>query len=143
MYGCPFCECAWSGLVYLHRMNPSSYPQPPESPDPLEPWLEQWAERTPPLTGSLGGEVWRRIARAEEPARTGLWARVHAMFAQPSFAVAFVVACVLLGLFLAEVRRSQRQTEYNRELMQSYLRLIDPLLEAADQTAFAQTGAKS
>ena len=95
------------------------------------------------MKGSLGAEVWRRIAVAEVPVRESFWARVHAVFAQPAFATAFVVACVLLGLFLAEVRRSQRQTEYNRELMQSYLRLIDPLIEAADQTTFVQTGAKS
>jgi hypothetical protein len=69
---------------------------------------------------------------------------VHAAFARPSFAAAFIAACVLLGLFLAEVRRSEVQTQYNRELMQSYLRLIDPLLEAADSnTSTAETAAKS
>ena len=124
-------------------MNPQNSSLPPETPDPLEPLLARWGQRTPPLEGPLGAEVWRRIARAEEPVRAGFWAGLHAVFARPSFAAAFVVACVLLGLFLAEVRRSQRQTEYNRELMQSYLRLIDPLLEAADQTTFVQTGAKS
>lgn len=112
-------------------------------PDPLDTLLDDWKRRTP-ATPPLTTEVWRRIALAEEPARRAWWERVHAVFARPSFAAAFIAACVLLGLFLAEVRRSERQTEYNRELMQSYLRLIDPLLEAADRnTSLSETAAKS
>ena len=118
-----------------------SPPTPPD--DPLDSLLDSWARRTPPLPGSLAPEVWRRIERTEEPARS-FWERVHGAFARPSFAAAFVAACVLLGLFLAEARRSRVQSEYNRELMQSYLRLIDPLLEAADVGGLdGETGAKS
>jgi hypothetical protein len=104
----------------------------PTPPDPLDSLLDDWGKQTPPLPGPLTPEVWRRIAHAEEPGKRTLWERIHAAFARPSFAAAFVAACVLLGLFLAEARRSRLQSEYNRELMQSYLRLIDPLLEAAD-----------
>jgi hypothetical protein len=115
----------------------------PTPPDPLDTLLNQWEQRTP-QTPSLKTEVWRRVALADEPVRRSLWERVHAVFARPSFAAAFIAACVLLGLFLAEVRRSEVQTQYNRELMQSYLRLIDPLLEAADSnTSTAETAAKS
>jgi hypothetical protein len=115
----------------------------PTPPDPLDALLDHWERRTPP-TPPLKSEVWRRIALADEPVRRTVWERVHAVFARPSFAAAFVAACVLLGLFLAEVRRSRVQTEYNRELMQSYLRLIDPLLEAADRSSSTtETGAKS
>lgn len=118
--------------------------QPTPPPDPLDPLLDQWARQTPPSPGPLAPEVWRRIARAEEPAKRSLWEMIHGAFARPSFAAAFVAACVLLGLFLAEARRSRLQSEYNRELMQSYLRLIDPLLEAADRTnSTAEMGAKS
>jgi hypothetical protein len=116
---------------------------PGSSPDPLDELLDRFGRQTPPPPGPLAPEVWRRIARAEEPARRSWWERVHAVFAQPSFAATFMVACVLLGLFLAEVRRSHRQVEYNRELMQSYLRLIDPLLEAADRASVGETGAKT
>lgn len=49
-------------------------------------------------------------------------------FARPSFAAAFVIACVLLGLFLAEARLSRLQVERNTDLAKRYLRLIDPLL---------------
>lgn len=117
---------------------------PPDSPDPLDALLDQWGRRTPSPGGALGPEVWRRIERSEEPVRRSVWERLHAAFARPSFAAAFVAACVLLGLFLAEARRSRLQAEYNRELMQSYLRLIDPLLEAADgKISTAETGRKS
>ena len=51
------------------------------------------------------------------------------MFSRPSFAVAFVAACMLLGLFLAEVRLSRLQAERSAQLAQSYLRLIDPLMD--------------
>ena len=116
---------------------------PPTPPDPLDSLLDQWARQTP-SPEPLAPEVWRRIAMAEEPAKRSVWERLHAAFARPSFAAAFVAACVLLGLFLAEARRSRVQSEYNRELMQSYLRLIDPLLEAADRTnSVGETGAKS
>jgi hypothetical protein len=116
----------------------------PTPPDPLDSLLDQWGRQTPPPSGPVAPEVWRRIARLEEPVKRTLWEMIHGAFARPSFAAAFVAACVLLGLFLAEARRSRQQSAYNRELMQSYLRLIDPLLEAADRGgSTGETGAKS
>ncbi|ATC63905.1 hypothetical protein CMV30_08050 [Nibricoccus aquaticus] len=118
--------------------------QPTPPPDPLDSLLDQWGRGAPSSPGPLAPEVWRRIARMEEPVKRTFWEMVHGAFARPSFAAAFVAACVLLGLFLAEARRSRLQSEYNRELMQSYLRLIDPLLESADRTSSTvETGAKS
>lgn len=104
-----------------------------EPPDSLDPLLDRWGKETPPLPGHLTPEVWRRISVAETPDAqpTGLLASIHAIFARPSFSIAFVSACILLGLFLAEVRRSHAQSKYNAQLMQSYLHLIDPLLEQA------------
>ena len=103
--------------------------------DPLDPLLERWRDAPPPLPEHLTAEVWRRIAAAETPElHLSLFARVEAVFARPSFAVAFVAACTLLGLFLAEVRLSRLQTEHNTQLVQSYLRLIDPLLDTAATT---------
>jgi hypothetical protein len=102
-------------------------------PDPLDSLLDRLGRATPPPPGPLAPEVWRRISQAEASARGGFWERLHAVFARPSFAVTFVAACIFLGLFLAEVRRSHRESEYSRELMQSYLRLIDPLLQTAEQ----------
>lgn len=85
----------------------------------------------PPAPRQLTAEVWRRIAAAETPAAPPRWTeRLNAMFARPSFAAAFVTACTLLGLFLAEVKTSRQQAEDGAQLAQSYLRLIDPLLTA-------------
>lgn len=101
--------------------------QPP--PDPLDSLLERWRE-TPEPPPNLEREVWRRIAivdgRAERP---GFLARVEAAFLQPSFAVAFVAACMLLGLFLAEMRLARLHAERGAQIAHSYLRLIDPLID--------------
>jgi hypothetical protein len=105
-------------------------PIPP--PDPLDPLLDRWRDAPPPLADHLAPEVWRRIAAEEDPLpRPGRLVRIEEAFARPSFAVAFVAACTLLGLFLAEVRVSHLQAERNTQLVQSYLQLIDPLLETA------------
>ena len=107
-------------------------------PDPLDNLLDQWAE-TPAPPAHLPSEVWRRIAvtesRAEPP---GFLARVEVMFSRPSFAVAFVAACMLLGLFMAEVRLSRLQAERSTQLAQSYLRLIDPLIDQSNVTLAAR-----
>jgi hypothetical protein len=83
-------------------------------------------------------EVRRRLARAEVPRAESWLERVHATFARPSFAATFVAACVLLGLFLAEARSSRHQAEYGAQLAQSYLRLIDPLLNQPGRTSAAK-----
>jgi uncharacterized membrane protein YciS (DUF1049 family) len=79
----------------------------------------------------MAAEVWRRIAAVESRVeRPGLFARMEAALARPSFVVAFVAACMLLGLFLAEVRLSRLHAERGVQIAQSYLRLIDPLMDA-------------
>lgn len=110
-------------------------------PDPLDSLLNQWGEATPPPPGHLETEVWRRIAVADEPARgPGLLVLIESMFSRPSFTVAFVAACMLLGLFLAEARVSRLQAQQNMQVVQNYLRLIDPLLEAGNNTSSTATG---
>ena len=97
--------------------------------DPLDSLLDRWHE-TPEPPQNLTTEVWRRIAvvdnRAERPGRL---ARIEAAFSRPSFAIAFVSACMLLGLFLAEVRLARLHAERGAQIAQSYLRLIDPLMD--------------
>ena len=98
--------------------------------DPLDPLLDRWRE-TPEPPPYMAAEVWRRIAAVENRvARPGLFARMEAAFARPSFVVAFVAACMLLGLFLAEMRLSRLHAERGVQIAQSYLRLIDPLMDA-------------
>lgn len=96
--------------------------------DPLDSLLERWRAASPPLA-PLAPEVWRRIATVEvAPGGPGWLARIVGDFTRPAFAITFVAACALLGLFLAEVRLSRLQAERNTQLAKSYLRLIDPLL---------------
>lgn len=106
-------------------------PEPPNSqPDPLDPLLERWnAVPAAPPVDELHREVWRRIADAETLVEISFWSRTEKAFRTPSFACAFVAACTLLGLFLAEVRVSHEQSHRNHQLAQAYVHLIDPLLE--------------
>jgi hypothetical protein len=97
--------------------------------DPLDPLLDRWRE-SPEPPAHLNREVWRRIAVLESEAdRGGFLARIEAAFARPSFAITFVAACMLLGLFLAEIRLSNLHAERGVQIAQSYLRLIDPLID--------------
>ena len=101
-------------------------------PDPLDPLFERWREDTPSLPRSVTSEVWTRIERAEETRPLqGLLARIELAFSRPAFAAAFVVACVLLGLFLAETRLSDAYARRSAELERSYLHLLDPRVESA------------
>lgn len=103
------------------------------TPDPLDHLLNRWGEATPPPPEHLETEVWRRIAVADEPSRwPNVFVLIEAMFSRPSFTAAFVAACMLLGLFLAEARVSRLQAQQNMQVVQNYLRLIDPLLEAGN-----------
>lgn len=108
--------------------------QPPT--DPLDSLFERWGESTPRVRDSLDREVWRRIANAESrPAPVGWFSTIESAFARPAFAVAFVAACMLLGLFLAEVRLSKLHEQRSVVIEASYLQLIAPSADfAAVQT---------
>lgn len=109
----------------------------PPDPDPLDPVFDRWRASAPEPSDQLESTVWRRLAAAAPPvpARVGLLAGIEAMFARTSFKAAFVTACVLLGLFLAETRVSRLQTKRSGEFVLSYLRQIDPQFDAAVPTA--------
>jgi len=103
--------------------------------DPLDALLDRLGQATP-TPDRLEPEVWRRIAAADDiEGAPNLLTRIKTVFARPSFSIAFAAACVLLGLFLMEVRHSRRQAAHNVELVQSYLRLVDPLLQPDVATA--------
>jgi hypothetical protein len=98
-------------------------------PDPLDPLLDRWAE-TPEPSPRLAANIWQQIATHEEARPVSLRQSIEAWFARPMFAVGFITACALLGLFVAELRVSQLQRERNAQLARSYLLLIDPLFNA-------------
>ncbi len=105
------------------------------TPDPLESALEALRLATPPQPESVQREVWRRIAHGEQAGQSidlPWWRRLESAFTHPAFATAFVAACLLLGLFLAEVRLTHLERERTAALEQSYLQLIDPLLNATN-----------
>ena len=96
--------------------------------DPLDSLLDRWKD-SPEPPPHLTTEVWRRIAVIDNRLeRTGLLARIDAAFRRPSFAITFVAACMLLGLFVAEIRLARLHEERGAQIAQSYLRLIDPLM---------------
>jgi hypothetical protein len=104
-----------------------------EPSDPLDPLLNRWKD-TPAPSPLLSSEVWRRIAlsESEQTETTSWWDPIEAWFCRPSFAALFLASCVLLGLFLAELRVSHLQRERSTQLARSYMLLIDPLLANND-----------
>ncbi|HEY8995766.1 MAG TPA: hypothetical protein VIM71_13955 [Lacunisphaera sp.] len=103
------------------------------SPDPLDSLLDRWSE-TPEPSPRLTANVWQQLALNEsKSSSTGMWATLELWLSRPAFAIGFVTACALLGLFLAEIRVSHLQREQSAELARSYLLLIDPLLNAPEQ----------
>jgi hypothetical protein len=99
-------------------------------PDPLDPLFARWREDTPTLPRSVTAEVWQRIERAESSRPfQGVFGRIELAFSRPAFAAAFVAACVLLGLFLAETRLSDAYARRSAELERSYLHLLDPRVD--------------
>lgn len=89
--------------------------------------LDRWPPpaQIPDLRGAVRREIAVRTCAASQP---GWRDRLEAAFARPSFAVTFVVACVLLGLFLAEARLSRLHAAYGAQIARSYVQLIDPLI---------------
>jgi hypothetical protein len=104
---------------------------PPE--DPLDPLLDRWSV-TPDPSPRLTAEVWQRIAtdRDHGSLAPGLWAMFGSWIERPAFAVGFVVACALAGLFVAEIRINHAHRERNAQLARSYLQLIDPLVSNSE-----------
>lgn len=105
----------------------------PSPDDPLDPLLDRWAS-TPEPSPRLAAEVWQRIATGEAQARRerGPWASFELWLERPIFAIGFVAACALLGIFLAEIRIGHVQRERNAQLARSYLQLIDPLVATTE-----------
>ncbi|MBI5426010.1 MAG: hypothetical protein HZA32_18200 [Opitutae bacterium] len=93
--------------------------------DPLDPLLERWG-RPPPFAPLMPALRQRLHGRAAE---------TESLFAHPAFAAVFVAACVLLGLFLAEIRVSRVRHDRDTQLLESYRRLIDPLVTATPPAA--------
>jgi len=101
--------------------------------DPLDELLD-CCRAAPEPPSNLQARVSRIIAEGHPSASSSWMQRLDAAFARPSFASAFVAACVLLGLFLAEARLTRIHAAQGAQLARSYLQLIDPLLAASQDT---------
>lgn len=104
------------------------------SPDPLDEFLDRWQRSSPPP--DLRAEIRRELSRTQQHRDATPWyARIEMVFSRPSFAATFVAACVLFGLFLAEVRVTRQHALYGAQIARSYVQLIDPLLAAETAAA--------
>jgi len=97
--------------------------------DPLDELLNRCGPAPEP-PAQLAAKIRRRLAGQRAAARVAWAQQLEAVFARPSFAVAFVTACLLFGLFLAETRISRLHAAQSVQMARSYLRLVDPLLAA-------------
>jgi hypothetical protein len=116
---------------YAISRSPGPFPMK-TPPDPLDPLLDRWAQ-VPEPSNRLTADVWQRIATHEEAQPQGWHHLLESWFSRPAFAVGFIAACALLGLFLAELRVSHQQRERSTQLVRSYLLLIDPLLNSTPE----------
>lgn len=108
--------------------------------DPLDDLFDRW--RPPSEFPDLRPQVRRELNRARAPGRNTWLGRLEVAFSRPSFAMTFVAACVLLGLFLAEARVSRQHALYGAQVARNYVQLIDPLLAAETQAQVVTKGAK-
>ena len=109
------------GRTPLRIMTPSN--------DPLDEMLER-CRAVPEPPPQIPARVARLVAESHSLAPSNWMERLDAACARPSFASAFVAACVLLGLFLAEARITRIHAAQGAQMARSYLQLIDPLLDA-------------
>jgi hypothetical protein len=108
--------------------------------DPLDELLDHWRAPTGPQP-DLSTRIHREIAISAGSENNHWLRRLEAAFARPSFAITFVAACVLLGLFLAESRISRLHAAYGAQIARNYVQLIDPLLTTPPPAARATKGA--
>lgn len=98
--------------------------------DPLDELLNRCAPAPEP-PAQLAAKIRRHLAASPAAAPLSWGLRLDVVFGRPSFAAAFIAACVLLGLFLAEARLSRWHAARGAEMARSYVQLIDPLIEPA------------
>jgi hypothetical protein len=102
--------------------------------DPLDELLNR-LPRAPEPPAHLASTIRQRLAAPPRATAPDWLTRLDVVFARPSFAAAFIAACVLLGLFLAEARLSRWHAARGTAMARSYVQLIDPLLGSASPVA--------
>ena len=97
--------------------------------DNLDPFLRSWSE-VPVPSGQLAGPVWRRIEASG--GRAGWFGRLamaiytlDARFARPQAIAVVLVASMLLGVGVAELRSRFEAREVDAEMAVRYLSMLD------------------
>lgn len=99
-------------------------------PDPLDELLASWKE-TPAPAPDLRRRVWARIDAASPPRRptfAELLRRAFAGLVRERAALAWVAACIALGLISAELRATRLPVHDLQQIATTYLQSINPLL---------------
>ncbi len=115
------------------------------SPDPFDPLDELLTAypAPPPLAPDFKAQVQQRLSAAPVAAPLRWWQSIDHVFGQPAFAAVFVCACVLLGLLLAEIRVGDERDRMHARVVESYLQLINPRIDAAATDAATTSGARA
>jgi hypothetical protein len=100
------------------------------SPDPLDDLISSWKE-APTASPDLRRRVWARIDATETKRRPSLLAVFRHAFdglVRQRAAVAWVAACIALGLISAELRATRLPMHDLGQIATAYLQSINPLL---------------
>ncbi len=94
--------------------------------DKLDLLLEDWQD-TPEPDPQLTHRVWSRIAaddNSREPLTTNWFNRFSNILSRPLGAAAFVTACVVCGITIAQFRVSYEKQARTDQLAHDYIQLI-------------------
>jgi hypothetical protein len=100
------------------------------TPDPLDDLIASWKEG-PAASSGLRRRVWARIDAAEksrQPSPFELLRRAFAALVRERAAIAWVTACIALGLISAELRATRLPMHDLQQIATAYLQTINPLL---------------
>ncbi|MFT3830660.1 MAG: hypothetical protein QM691_13235 [Opitutaceae bacterium] len=100
------------------------------SPDPLDDLIASWKE-VPAASAGMRRRVWARIDSAEKRRRPSLFFTLRSAFAvlvRERAAIAWVTACIALGLVSAELRATRLPMHDLQQIATAYLQTINPLL---------------
>ncbi len=91
--------------------------------------LAEW-EIKEPLPPRFQEQVWRRIARVEEPGPAQVWTQVAQWiaraFAQPSLAVSYLTMLLVAGLLAGYLQGRQDNNRAQHELSTRYVQMMSP-----------------
>lgn len=105
--------------------------QPGNQDEKLHKMLQEWRTQAS-LSPGFREQVWRRIERAQAPAKLSAWAAIvnwiEALLPRPALAVSYVAVLLTIGVTAGWAQAHQENTHVRNELGQRYVRVLDPYL---------------